>query len=325
MNNIEEKSTIMIVDDQPENVKLLIAYLKKSGFRISVAQSGEEAIKRVKRVMPDLVLLDVKLPGIDGFETCRRLKANETTKEIPVIFLTALADAIDKVKGIEAGGADYVTKPFEGLELLARIKTHLELSRYRKKLEQTNQELRQANEALLESRKQLELAAKTDPLTQLPNRREMLERIRYEKIRFERSQNVFTLALCDIDNFKQVNDTFGHDCGDFILVSIAGLIRSMIRKQDHLARWGGEEFLFAFPETDVKGGKVVCEKLRETITEHAYQYKNHTISITITFGLSVFGDYSMEIEECIKKADQALYRGKKHGKNCVVPFREEEK
>jgi diguanylate cyclase (GGDEF)-like protein len=321
-----ENATILVVDDNPKNLQVLLDYLKESGFRPLIARNGEGALRQAEFAKPDLILLDVIMPsGIDGFETCRRLKAYETTKEIPVIFLTALSDAVDKIKGIEAGGADYVTKPFNGLELLARIETHLELSRYRKELKQTNRELRQANESLLESRKQLELAAKTDPLTQLPNRREMLDRIQYEKTRFERNQKVFTLALCDIDDFKRVNDISGHDCGDFILVSISCLMRSMVRKQDHLARWGGEEFLFAFPETDFAGSRIICEKIRKRIAEHVFQYQDQQLSITITFGASVFTDYSMDIEACLKKADQALYKGKEQGKNCTVLFEEEEK
>jgi formate hydrogenlyase transcriptional activator len=156
-----EKSTIMIVDDQPENVKLLIAYLKKSGFRISVAQSGEEAIQRVKRVMPDLVLLDVKLPGIDGFETCRRLKQDEATRDIPVIFVTISMEMVDKLAGFQAGGVDYIIKPFHHEEILARVNAHLTIRRLQQQLQAQNVRLQENNERLqleISIRKQTEEA-----------------------------------------------------------------------------------------------------------------------------------------------------------------------
>ena len=156
-----EKSTIMIVDDQPENVKLLIAYLKKSGFRISVAQSGEEAIQRVKRVMPDLVLLDVKLPGIDGFETCRRLKQDEATRDIPVIFVTISMEMVDKLAGFQAGGVDYIIKPFHHEEILARVNAHLTIRRLQQQLQTQNVRLQKNNEQLrreISIRKQTEEA-----------------------------------------------------------------------------------------------------------------------------------------------------------------------
>jgi diguanylate cyclase (GGDEF)-like protein len=315
---IQENATILVVDDDPTNLQVLLDQLKNSGFRILIAQDGEGALRQVDFAKPDLILLDVIMPGIDGFETCRRLKQNDASKDIPVIFLTAFSDPVDKVKGIEAGGVDYLTKPFDGLELLARVTTHLELRRYRKELEQTNRELQQAHKALLESRKQVELATKIDPLTQLSNRRDMLEKIRYEKIRFERNQKPFVLAICNLDNFKEFNDTFGHDCGDFVLVSVTCMMRSLVRKQDQIARWGGEEFLFLFPETDLEGGRVICEKIRKKIATHSYQYKEQGLLITGSWGVSVFNNFNMPIEDCIKKADHALYLGKERGKNCVV-------
>ena len=208
--------------------------------------------------------------------------------------------------------------PLIGPELLARVKAHLTLRHYQRELAETNQKLRQINEALLETQRKLEIAAKTDPLTQLSNRRDMIEKIEAEKVRLKRHHNPFTLILCDIDDFKEFNDTFGHDCGDFILVSIATMMRSMIREQDQLARWGGEEFLFLLPETDLKSGAIVAEKIRKAIAAHRFEYKTHVLSVTMTFGVSVCPTHTIDIDDCIKQADRALYQGKNAGKNLVI-------
>ncbi len=312
-------ATVLLVDDHPANLQVLLDYLRAEGFRTLIARNGEGAIRQAAFAQPDIILLDVMMPpGIDGFETCRRLKQNDDTQDIPVIFMTALSDTMDKITGFEAGGVDYVTKPFDGIELLTRVKAHLALRRYREKLEHSNRELRQVNDALLEAQKKLEIAAKTDPLTQLSNRRDMIDKIKYEKIRFQRNHKPFTLVICDIDDFKSFNDTYGHDCGDFVLVSVSNTMRAKIRDQDQLARWGGEEFLFLFPETDLENGSIVAEKIRETIASQAFIYKEQSLAITMTFGMSVFDDEAMEIDECINNADHALYAGKKRGKNCVM-------
>ncbi|GAK55752.1 response regulator receiver modulated diguanylate cyclase [Candidatus Vecturithrix granuli] len=314
----EDDVTILVVDDHPMNLRVLLDSLQEEGFRILIARNGEGALRQATLALPDIILLDVMMPpGIDGFETCRRLKQQDATKDIPVIFMTALSDTINKVTGFEVGGVDYVTKPFDRAELLARVKAHLALQRYQRELAITNQKLRQMNEALLESQKQLEIAARTDPLTHLSNRRDMIEKIEMEKVRIKRHHKPFTLILCDIDNFKMFNDTFGHDCGDFILVSIANMMRAMIREQDQLARWGGEEFLFLLPETNLKSGAIVAEKIRKAIADYHFEYKTHVLSVTMTFGVSICQTHTIDIDDCIKQADRALYNGKHAGKNLV--------
>ena len=314
----EDEEMILVVDDHPMNLRVLLDALQEEGFRILIARNGEGALRQAALALPDLILLDVMMPpGIDGFETCRRLKQQEATKDIPVIFMTALSDTIDKVTGFEVGGVDYVTKPFDRAELLARVKAHLALQRYQRELAITNQKLRQMNEALLESQKQLEIAARTDPLTHLANRRDIIEKIEMEKVRIKRHHKPLTLILCDIDNFKAFNDTFGHDCGDFILVSIAKMMRAMIREQDQLARWGGEEFLFLLPETNLKSGAIVAEKIRNAIASRQFEYKTHALSVTMTFGVSICQSHTVDIDDCIKQADRALYEGKRAGKNLV--------
>jgi diguanylate cyclase (GGDEF)-like protein len=141
----------------------------------------------------------------------------------------------------------------------------------------------------------------------------------YEKTRFDRNKITFALIISDIDDFKQFNDQYGHDCGDYILVSAAEVIRSRVRKQDTTARWGGEEFLVLLPETDSEGGRILAESIHRKLSTHQFHYKEKTLSISMTFGVSVHSS-GETIDDTIKKADQALYRGKRNGKNCIVVF-----
>ncbi len=182
-------------------------------------------------------------------------------------------------------------------------------NRYRKKL--------YAHRELEEAHDKLETIARKDPLTNLSNRRDMKEKILYEKNRFERSEKPFVIIMSDIDFFKQVNDKFGHDCGDYVLKTISNILFSSIRKQDIVGRWGGEEFILLLPETNLKGGKIVAEKIRKKIYKTEFIYQKNKIPIRMTFGVSVF-KLHQEINECIIEADKALYKGKRNGRNKVV-------
>lgn len=167
---------------------------------------------------------------------------------------------------------------------------------------------------------ELEKIAKTDPLTQLPNRRAVLEQIEYETARFKRNAEPFTIVISDIDDFKAINDTYGHDAGDKVLTTLSNLMKNTIRKQDICARWGGEEFLFLFPGTDKKGGKTISEKIRKDIEKEKIEYKGSSLSITMTFGICTFSK-ELTIDECITRADKSLYEGKKLGKNRIVQYK----
>ncbi len=244
---------VLIVDDVSTNIQMVANILKDEGYQMAYAQGGEAALAKAQSHLFDLILLDVMMPRIDGFEVCRRLKQNPATADVPVVFLTAKGDAKSIAKGFEPGGLDYVTKPFRPVELLARVKTRLELKRSREELILANQKLKQANEELLAYQKQLELTARTDSLTKLSNRRDMTEKIENESTRFERSGRPFSLILCDIDDFKLFNDKYGHDCGDFVLVAVAETMRARVRKQDCVARWG--RGISSAPAGDGSGGR----------------------------------------------------------------------
>jgi len=187
---------------------------------------------------------------------------------------------------------------------------------YRIKTE-ANKTIKLKNDKLAEAYKKLDKASRIDPLTRLSNRRNFREKLEQEKIRYERNNRKFSIVICDIDNFKSINDNFGHECGDFVLARIASLIKQNLRKQDLAGRWGGEEFVLLLPETEQKGALILSEKIRKTVSKEKFKYDKQKICLSMTFGIAVF-DGSITIEETIRKADQAMYRGKRKGKNCVM-------
>ncbi len=189
-------------------------------------------------------------------------------------------------------------------------------------LRNANIEISLKNEELLKAYEKLELLARTDPLTHLSNRRDMMEKIEYEKRRCDRSGNSFVLSIGDIDHFKTINDTYGHDAGDYVLTEISSLMTTLLRKQDIVGRWGGEEFLLFFPDTPLEGGQIVTEKVRSAIEEHTFEFGGHVIQVSMTLGVCEYRK-GMKIDACLKKADQALYRGKQNGRNQVQLHEEE--
>ena len=185
-----------------------------------------------------------------------------------------------------------------------------------RKAEQEKKEL--LIQELLDLKKKLEISVRTDPLTDLPNRRGIAEKLEYEKVRFDRSKNPFTIIMGDIDQFKSINDTFGHEAGDRILTDIARMLRNNSRKQDIVSRWGGEEFIILLPETDLGNGAILAEKLRDRIEKEIFVYQGTKIPVTLSFGLSVYNKVGMKTDDVIKEADKCLYEAKNSGRNKVV-------
>jgi diguanylate cyclase (GGDEF)-like protein len=310
-NTMGKKMNVLVVDDNSQNLKVLGNVLKENtDYNLAFAMSGEEALEYLSDHTPDMILLDVMMPGLDGFEVCKHLKAAEKTSSLPVIFITAKSGPEDIIKGFEVGGVDYVTKPFNEAELLIRINTHMELKRSRDMLEEKNKEL-------MEAYNKIEHLALTDTLTGIPNRRNISNLMAKEVSRCTRNGGNFSMIMCDIDFFKNVNDTYGHDTGDFVLKTVAELIKDELRNQDVVARWGGEEFLIMLPETGLDASCGVAEKLRKKIENHKMDFGNHSFNVTMTFGVSVY-EKELGIEKSIKKADDALYEGKQTGRNKVV-------
>lgn len=300
---------VLIVDDTPENMEIIGKLLESEGYDLYLADNGRSAIELVSYNSFDLILMDVMMPELDGFETFSEIKRLDEGFDVPLIYLTAKVDIESIVKGFEMGGADYIRKPFNSLELKARVKHQLDLRQMRQKIEDQNQ-------ALLEANERLKTASLTDPLTTLFNRREILLRVEHEIARFERNGNIFSILIGDIDDFKRINDEHGHQVGDDVLKQVSKVFLEQIRKQDTVARWGGEEFIFLLPQTDDVGVLVLAEKLRSTVESTQIKTERGVIRITMTFGCCSF--QKMErLEAFIDKADQALYTGKKNGKNQV--------
>jgi diguanylate cyclase (GGDEF)-like protein len=312
-----KKRSIVIVDDMPDNLRLLADILKKKGYKVRPAPSGARSLATIDKELPELILLDIMMPGMDGYQVCRQLKADDRTKDIPVIFLSALNEVFDKVKAFKAGGVDFITKPFHVEEVLARVKTHLTIRAQQEALAVKNRELLKKNALISQQAKKLELLATKDFLTGLSNRRDFLERADQEEKRFKRIGRPFSLILLDIDHFKRVNDTFGHICGDKVLATVSRALEKALRAQDILARWGGEEFICLLPETGADGAKSTAEKIRTAMERLEYDGIDSDLSITATLGVCVH-DGSCTIAESIRCADDALYKGKEQGRNKVV-------
>jgi len=291
-----ESMTIMIVDDTKDNINILRQFLAKFGFKTTVALNGEMALDLIPKLKPDLILLDIMMPGIDGYEVCIRLKKDAELKNIPVIFITARGDTKDVVEGFEAGAVDFIMKPFRLEEVYARVKTHLTLSAALKKLALDNE---------------------TDPLTGLFNRRAFLERLENEAMRFKRNQKPFSILFGDIDLFKNINDTYGHSAGDAVLVNISNILNTEKREIDQVARWGGEEFLVLLPETNLKGAVLSGNKMRKSISAKPIIHEGKEIHATMSFGVNEYNGEA-SIEKTIDLADQRLYLAKNSGRNKVV-------
>ncbi len=315
-----EKQSIVIVDDSPDNLRLLVGILSERGYKVRPAPSGIRALATIQKDPPALILLDIMMPGMDGYEVCEQLKADKQTQDIPVIFLSALNEVFNKIKAFKVGAVDYITKPFQVEEVLARVNTHLVLRYQQNILALQNKELVEKNVLITEQARKLELLATRDSLTGLSNRRDFLAKAMQEEKRFQRTQRPFGFILIDIDHFKKVNDTHGHECGDKVLVGVSQNLKTSLRAQDTLARWGGEEFVCLLPETELEGISHAAEKIRMEIEGYSHQCSNVSVSVTITLGVSVF-DGTDSIEGCIRSADDALYQGKKQGRNQIVVSR----
>jgi two-component system cell cycle response regulator len=309
----EKRARILIVDDIAANIQLQQAYLSALGYDTIVARNGEEALEKAYQEKPDMVLLDVMMPKLNGFETCKRLKSNNETRYIPVIMVTALNEIEDKMRGIEAGADDFISKPFNKLELLARVKSLLRIKHLHNELQQKIEELEKAQERLRE-------LAITDGLTELYNYRYFKEHLEQELRRSERHGSNISVVMLDIDFFKNYNDTHGHLAGDKVLKDIANLLKNNIRRIDVAARYGGEEFSLILIETPKKSAQFVAEKLKDLVEQHKFRYEDSQPDglLTISMGIATFPEDGDTADEVVHQADQRLYKAKALGRNRVI-------
>ncbi|NIM00384.1 MAG: diguanylate cyclase [Acidobacteria bacterium] len=309
----EANRRILVVDDVATNLRLVEGHLRREGYQVQLAGSGEGALRAIEAQEPDLVLLDVIMPGVDGFETCRRIRANPATRHIPVILLTSLTDLDHKAQGQRAGADDFVTKPFDRNELLIRVRSMLRIKALHDRLKQKIAELESA-------KIRLRRLADTDPLTSLYNKRYLTEGLRIEVARAERYHNELSLIMIDVDHFKAINDRFGHQTGDVVLQQMATLFVNGVRSIDIAHRYGGEEFAIVLPETPFAGAVFVAERLGEQVRRHRFlDVDGEPLApITISIGVASRGAEAADAETLIKLADARLYDAKQRGRNCVV-------
>jgi len=301
MNRAAERATILVVDDAPANVMLLGSGLM-SDYDVIVATSGDEALSLASALKrPDLVLLDIQMPGMDGFEVCRRLKQDAWTRDIPVIFITARDAVEDETRGLDLGAVDYITKPLSMPIVRARVRTHVELKR---------------------SRDLLLSLTLLDGLTGIDNRRSFDGALDKAWRRAMREKSPLSLLLVDIDHFKAFNDRYGHLAGDDCLRRVAGALKSCVRRPgDVLARYGGEEFACLLPSTPLPGALVVGESMRLEVQElrlpHAASLAAEcvTVSIGAATSLPLPGGSALAL---VESSDRALYAAKGGTRNSVV-------
>jgi two-component system cell cycle response regulator len=298
---------ILIVDDHPDNVEVLKVRLDALGYRTVTASDGEAALKMVAESPPDLILLDVMMPNMDGNEVARRIKGDKSLPYIPIIMQTALDTTHSKVVGLEAGADDYITKPINYAELQARMGAAL-------RIKVLQDEVKAKNVQLAEM-------AITDALTGVFNRRhldELLDEMFEHSLRLH---EYLALALFDIDHFKHVNDTFGHQAGDAVLGQFSRLLKHLARDIDRVGRYGGEEFVVLLPGTGLDAGVTFAERVRQEVETHQFEYDGGALQCTVSVGVAAWHHPRIRTrQQLVKSADDSLYVAKSLGRNRVVRF-----
>ena len=308
-NDLEDlcpiRQKILVVDDSPLNTKIMETALSED-YDVLISHNGKEALSICNsNDLPDLVLLDIIMPEIDGYEICRRLNRGVKTKDIPVIFLTSLTASRDIEFGLTLGAIDYITKPFSVPIIKAKIKNHLAVKYYQDTLK---------------------INTDVDPLTQIANRRRFDDTMTLEIKKAKRTGTILSVLLLDIDHFKFYNDTYGHLEGDSCLKKVAAaLSTSLKRPKDLAARWGGEEFACLLPNTNAKGAQNVAEVLREAIQNLSIPHKSSPVNEVVTVSVGVVASNPMDdnsFDNLLKRADEALYQAKESGRNRIALWQE---
>jgi two-component system cell cycle response regulator len=307
------KFRILVVDDDRDAVGLLVQWLQMEGYETHSAGSGAEALQRIQRDRPDLVLLDLLIPPPDGLEVIRTVKKDRLMSTIPLVVMTVKRDVKSKVESLKNGADDYIVKPFHFDELDAILRSSLKKRYLYASLERANRQLKEANEKLLK-------LSVTDDRTNLLNDRYLRRRLQEEFKRALRYGTPLSVILLDLDHFKQVNDKYGHDCGDQVLKEFGRLVTENAREIDIVGRFGGEEFLMILPNTDGIRATIVAERARKAAEDHVYRYKEFLVRVTVSAGIaSIPANREARTEaDILKAADDALYRAKSASRNRVI-------
>jgi diguanylate cyclase (GGDEF)-like protein len=300
---------ILVVDDDAVSRKFIEKQLNKAGFEVAVAGNGSEALDLFDSNFYPIVLTDWMMPEIDGPKLCRLIREKKTDGYVFIILITSRGSKTDIVSGLESGSDDYLTKPIHPAELVARINTGIRILKLEQSLKNANEEIR--------------LLSISDPLTGCFNRSYLDERFSQELRRAIRYSHSLSIVLADIDHFKRINDTYGHQAGDEVLKVFATRISRQIRKKvDWVVRYGGEEFLIVLPETCCEGARSMAERLRIAVAAKSIEVSGAKINITASFGgtSKKFTPHSppdINMDKLIFIADEQLYRSKGGGRNCV--------
>lgn len=297
---MDDRPRILIIDDAPMNISILNSLLKKD-YKISVATNGVQGLATAKATHPDLILLDVMMPDMDGYEVCRRLKQDESSEHTPVIFITSMSESDDETRGFELGAVDYISKPFSQSVVTARIRTHIQLKR-------------QAD--------LLEKLALIDALTEIPNRRAFDLTLKREWAHCQRQHHPISIVLMDVDMFKQYNDHYGHRAGDECLMKVASALNcNRVRPYDFVGRYGGEEFIAVLTDAGVDGAHIVGERFRLAVSElqlpHAYSAAADHVTISVGVA-TITPEPEMLPSSLYDAADKMLYAAKQRGRNQTV-------
>ena len=300
--DLGRRQRILIVEDVKLNAQILVNVLKDE-YDLRVANNGVEALAMVREQMPDLILLDIIMPEMDGYEVCAKLQSDPNTRDIPILFLTALEGDQNEAYGLELGAMDYIRKPFTVPIVKAKIRNHLELKRYKDILKRDS---------------------RVDGLTRIPNRRRFDEAFADERQRARRTKSSLAVLMIDLDRFKSYNDAYGHLQGDDVLKLVARtLYHALQRPGDLVARWGGEEFAVLLPQTDLEGAIHVAERLRNAVLDLEIPHEASTVADVLTISVGVAAskaDDPSSYDMLLQWADEAAYRAKDRGSNCVVAY-----
>ncbi len=298
---------VLLADDDAATREFVCSLLREQGLQVVAVEDGHKAVSRVKEKGVDLALLDIMMPGLDGLDCCRLIKGMSQDDYLPVILLTAKTDTDSRVAGLRIGADDYVCKPFDERELLARVNRLIRIKRM-------HDEVNASKERLMN-------LAIQDELTGLYNYRYLQSRVNEEFKRAERYHEPLACIMADIDYFKEVNDLFGHDAGDDVLREIGARLRGAVREVDVVARYGGEEFLLVLPSTNFSGALSVADRVWRSIGSQAFDVGDTSKRITVSLGVAVFPSRDIRSkDDLLKAADRALYQSKGEGRDGICVF-----
>lgn len=327
--SLAEKEKVLVIDDSSDNLELLSYILTFKGYEVVTSDRGQKALEIARTNPPDIILLDIGMPEMDGYEICQRLRSGENTKDIPIIFVSAWNQGNNKTRAFRYGGNDYITKPYQMEEVIARVDNQLQIQRLKTELENKNQRLsqellRQKNQErqLLKINQKLGKLVNIDSLTQLANRHRFDEFLTREWYRRRRDNSSLSLIICDIDYFKLYNDRFGHMAGDECLKQVAEVISQGVKRPaDLAARYGGEEFAIILPQTPAQNALKVAERIRLNISQLQIPHPLSLIDdyVSLSLGVSCIEPDSKATEQqLLSAADEALYEAKKQGRTRAV-------